>query len=196
MATNSGIWGIIMRFLKFKVMGRPPKMKLKKLGILIGSVVLSLAAISTAKADPVSFSNVVVLTSGPSIDLAANPNIVLNNPTINFSLDIHGAPSTPNGDSLEITFQEFGQAAVVQTFQVPLFGGLPSDYSQLFNFQGINPTIAGTPVVLTVTVLNGAGATLQSGTYNFTISQPVPEPATACLLTLGVIGLLYRKKRS
>ena len=170
-------------------------MKLKRLGIIVGSLILSFAALSTAKADTVSFSNVVVLTGGSSVNLASSPNIVLAGHKINFSLDIHGATPAAGVNSLQITFQEFGQPAVAQTFQVPLFSGLPSDYSQLFDFQASNPTFGGTPVALTLSLLNNSGALIQTQTYNFTVSQPIPEPATACLFTMGLIGLLSRKKR-
>jgi hypothetical protein len=164
----------------------------KKIALFFVSVLLSLVAFSTAKADPVSFSNVVGL---PNINLASNPNILTATPQLNFSLDIHGAGAQADAIQLQLSFHESGQSALTQNFAVPLFDGL-SDYTQLFNFQAQNPTFGGTPVTLTVSLVNTlSGAILQSQTYNFTVSQPVPEPATISLLALGVVGLLSRKKR-
>lgn len=164
----------------------------KKIALFFVSVLLSLVAFSTAKADPVSFSNVVAL---PNINLASNPNLLTATPQLNFSLDIHGAGAQADAMQLQLSFHESGQSALTQNFVVPLFDGL-SDYTQLFNFQAQNPTFGGTPVTLTVSLVNTLnGAILQSQTYNFTVSQPVPEPATISLLALGVAGLLSRKKR-
>lgn len=172
-------------------------MKFKRITTTIfGSIILALAVTATAKADPLSFSNVVHLPNGGgTVGLTSNPNIPTVTPNLNFSLDIHGAGAQADGIQLQLSFQEQGQSMLTQNFAVPIFDGLP-DYTQLFNFPIQNPTFGGTPVTLTVSLRNTlSGAILQSQTYNFTVSQPIPEPATLSLLALGVVGLLSRKKR-
>lgn len=171
-------------------------MKFKRIAITFASIILSLAAISTAKADPLSFSNVVNLPDGGgSVALTSSPNIPTVTPNLNFSLDIHGAGAQADAIQLQVSFQEQGQSVLTQNFAVPIFDGL-SDYTQLFNFQVQNPSFGGTPVTLTVSLVNTlSGAILQSQRYNFTVSQSIPEPATLSLLALGVVGVLSRKKR-
>jgi hypothetical protein len=167
-------------------------MKPNRITLFFATVLLSLVAFATANADPVSFNNVVGL---PNASLASSPNILTVTPNINFSLDIHGAGAQSDAIQLQLSFHESGQSVLTQNFAAPIFDGL-SDYTQLFNFQVQNLTFGGTPVTLTVSLVNTlSGAILQSQTYNFTVSQPVPEPATVTLLALGVVGLLSRKKR-
>lgn len=167
-------------------------MKINRITLSFASLLLSLVAFSSAKADPVSFSNVVAL---PNLSLASSPNIPTVTPDVNFSLDIHGAGPQADAIQLQLSFQESGQSALTQNFAVPLFDGL-TDYTQIFEFQVQNPTFGGTPVTLTARLVNTlSGAILQSQTYNFSVSQPVPEPATISLLALGVVGLISRKKR-
>jgi hypothetical protein len=171
-------------------------MKYKQIVTIFGAIVLALAALSTAKADPLSFNNVVhVPNGGGSVALTSNPNIPTVTPNLSFSLDIHGAGAQADGMQLQLSFHEQSQSTLTQNFVVPLFDGL-SDYTQIFNFQVQNPTFGGTPVTLTVSLMNTlSGAIMQSQTYNFSVSQPVPEPATVSLLALGVVGILSRKKR-
>ncbi|HEY0762117.1 MAG TPA: PEP-CTERM sorting domain-containing protein [Pyrinomonadaceae bacterium] len=167
-------------------------MKSNSITFLFAPIFLSLVAFSTANADPVSFNNVVAL---PNTSLASNPNILMVTPNLNFSLDIHGAGAQADSIQLQLSFQEQGLSALTQNFAVPIFDGLP-DYTQVFNFHVQNPTFGGTPVTLTVNLVNTlSGAILQSQTYNFSVSQPIPEPATVSLLALSVVGLISRKKR-
>lgn len=171
-------------------------MKFKHIVTIFGSIVLALATISTAKADPVSFSNVVALPNGaPAVSLTSNPNIQITSPHLSFLVDIHGAGAQAEGIQMQLSFHEQGQLTLTQNFAVPPVDGL-SDYSEIFGFSVQNPTFGGTPVTLTVSLMNTlSGAIMQSQTYNFSVSQPVPEPATVSLLALGVVGLLSRKKR-
>jgi hypothetical protein len=175
-------------------------MKFKRIATIFGSIVFALAAISTAKADPVSFSNVVALPdSGPSVNLTSNPNILTVGSNLNFSLDINGAGAQADGIQLQLSFQEQGQSVLTQNFSVPIFEGLP-DYTQFFSFQVQNPTFGGTPVIMTLRLVNTlSSATLQSQTYNFTVSKPVPEPASLVFVGIGIAGLytgLSRSKRA
>src|ERR1044072_3403546 len=109
-------------------------MKFKHIVTIFGSIVIALAALSTAKADPVSFDNVVhVPNGGGSVDLASNPNIPTVTPNLSFSVDIHGAGAQAEGMQLQLSFDEQNQSTLTQNFVVPLFDGLP-DYTQIFSF--------------------------------------------------------------
>jgi hypothetical protein len=172
------------------------KMHFSRIGIIFGAFVLGLIPTSNVKADPVTFSNVVALQNGSTrVALANNSGITLLGPQIDFLVDISGATPAAGVHTLRLTFQEANLTPVIQTFRVPLFDGLPADYSQLFAFQAQNPSFAGTPVVLTVALLNDvSGEIIQRQMYEFKVAQAVPEPATSSLLVLGVMGMLARRK--
>src|ERR1043165_3061044 len=105
-------------------------MKFKRIATIFGSIVLALAALSTAKADPLSFNNVVhVPNGGGSVALTSNPNIPTVTPSLSFSLDIHGAGAQSDGMQLQLSFHEQNQSTLTQNFAVPLFDGL-TDYTQ------------------------------------------------------------------
>jgi hypothetical protein len=151
---------------------------------------------SVVKADPVSFQNVVAIQGSSRIDLASNPNVSLIGPEINFLVDITGATPANGINTLRVTFLEAGQLGVSELFRVPLFDGLPDDYSQLFKFTAKNPSIQGVPVILTVELLDGISKeTLTSRQYEFRVAQPVPEPAAMSLMAIGLVSLYKRRKR-
>jgi hypothetical protein len=60
----------------------------------------------------------------------------------------------------------------------------------------MNPTVQGVPVVLSVQLVDGlSGDILESGQYEFRVTQPVPEPAALSLMTLGLLSLYRLRKR-
>ena len=171
-------------------------MSVSKFSFLFLLFTLALLVPKIAKADPVSFQNVVALHGASRVDLESNPNTSLIGPEINFLVDITGASPANGINTLKLTFRESGQPDVTGSFRVPLFDGLPADYSQLFSFRAMNPTVQGVPVVLSVQLVDGlSGDILQSGQYEFRVTQPVPEPAALSLMTLGLLSLYGLRKR-
>lgn len=176
-------------------------MTFSRIKLLIGAVALGMMATANVLADPVSFSNVVALQNGGAtrVDLLSNPNTTLFGSPINFLVDIVGATPASGTNTLLLSFNELGQAPVIQSFLVPLFAGLPPDYTLLFSFRAQNPSFQGVPVVLTVSLISGPptdlGGTLNSHTYTFNVANPVPEPATSTLFILGLAGAVARLRR-
>jgi hypothetical protein len=177
----------------------------------VGAAFLALLTVTTVKANPVTFSNVVALQNGgfTHVDLFSNPGTTLLGPQISFLADISGTLPASGFDTLQVTFAEAGKAPVVQTFNIPIFNGLTLPYSQLFTFTFQNATFQGTDATLTLDILGSnpdfvipsgpqAGQSVNSYTYSFKGAQPVPEPATVLLLGLGLAGSLakYRKRRA
>jgi hypothetical protein len=66
-------------------------MSVSKFSFLFLLFTLALLVPKIAKADPVSFQNVVALQGASRIDLESNPNTSLIGPEINFLVDITGA---------------------------------------------------------------------------------------------------------
>ena len=172
-------------------------MRCSKIKITIATVVLALASVISARADTVSFVNVVALQNAgfTRVDLSSTPNVILFGPQVSFLVDIVGATPSAGIHTLRLTFNE-GGGVRTENLRVPLFDGLPPDYSQQFSFNSQNPSFLGTPVLLTIDLLNdSSGAILQTGTYSFTVASPVPEPTTVSLLVLGLLGLAAKKRR-
>jgi hypothetical protein len=171
-------------------------MYFSKIGIFIGILIIGMFASTNVSADPVSFENVAALRNdGSKIDLANNSGTTLFGSQIDFLVDIKGATPEAGVHTLRVTFQEPGLAPVIQTFRVPLFDGLPPNYSQLFTLQVQTPSFAGLPVTLTVALIEDiSNSVIQSRVYDFSVAQPIPEPATSSLLILGAIGMWARRR--
>jgi hypothetical protein len=162
------------------------------------------AAEASAKAEALTFSNVVALQNNGStrVDLLSNPGVTIIGPRISFLVDIEGALPAGVTSLLRITYTEAGSAPIVQTFTIPAFGSVPPPYSQLFTINSPGATIQGTPATLTISIINSPGFSVSPGpghfvthTYSFNVAQPVPEPATVVLLGSGVMGLWARARR-
>lgn len=170
-------------------------MYLSRIGILIGTLIIISLASSSALADSVSFNNVVVVQNSNRLDLATHQGVTLYGNQLDFLVDIEGATPEAGVHTLRVIFEEAGGSPVVQEFRVPLFDGLPPDYTQMFSYQVMGHSFSGTPVTLTVQLLEDlSGAIIQRQVYNFNIAQPVPEPATSSLLAIGVAGLIARRR--
>ena len=164
---------------------------------------------STTKADPLLFSNVVALQNGgsTSVDLFSNPGVTLFGPQISFMVDITGTLPPGGVDQLFITFTEAGSPPISFTFDIP-FGDIGPPLTLLFTITSPGANFQGVPGVLTLDLLNsandfvipagqGAGQGVDSYSFTFNVAQPVPEPASLTLASLGVAGLIahVRKRR-
>jgi PEP-CTERM motif len=163
-----------------------------KLGVMAAMMFfLCLVAAPSAKADPITFGNVLALQNGglTTVNLLANPGVTLFGPQISFLVDINGTIPA-GGTVLEISFLQGLGPAVVQTFPIPLFPGIDPPYTQLFTINSLGATFAGLPATLTITIPE-----FGSRTFSFLVAEPVPEPASILLLSLGGLGLWSRIRR-
>jgi PEP-CTERM motif len=164
-----------------------------KLGLATVMVFFCLVAVPSAKADPIMFGNVVALQNNgtTSVNLLANPGVTLYGPQISFQVDITGVLPPGGSTVLQITYTEGGGPAITQTFPIPLFDGIEPPYTQLFTIISPGATFAGIPATLTISIPEG-----NSQTFTFIVAEPVPEPASIILLSLGGLGLWSRIRRS
>ena len=155
--------------------------------------IFCLAAVPIAKAEPITFGNVVALQNGglTTINLSSNPGVTLFGPQISFLVDITGTLTPGSSTVLHISYTEGLGPAIEQTFPIPLFAGVEPPYTQLFTIIFPGATYAGTPVTLTISIPGG-----NSQTFTFLVAEPVPEPASIILLSLGGLGLWSRMRRS
>src|SRR6185295_14191376 len=155
-----------------------------KFGLLAGIVFF--CCLASAKADPITFTNVTALQDGgfTHIDMQSNPGITLYGSEITFLVDING--SLPPGGStvLQISHSVDGGAPNIQSFAIPIFPGVDPPYTQVFSVTIPNITFTGRLVSLTISIPEGG-----SQTYTFLVAEPVPEPGSIILLSLGGIGL-------
>ena len=164
-----------------------------KVGLAIAIVFFCLAAVPSANADPLTFGNVRALQNDglTTVNLSSNPGVILFGPQISFLVDITGTITPGSSPVLQISYTEGLGPALIQTFPIPLFAGIEPPYSQLFTIVSPGATFAGTPATLTISISGGT-----SQTFTFLVAEPVPEPASIILLSLGGLGLWSRIRRS
>jgi len=175
---------------------------------LLFLALLIIAGANSIKANPLSFSNVVALQNNGAtkVDLFSNPGTTVVGPQISFLVDITGTLNPSSTDTLRLSYSEAGGSPIIQTFQIPLFGTLQPPFTMLFSVTSVAASFAGTPATLTVDLLNSnpdftipsgpnAGQLINSYTYSFNVSKPVPEPATLTLVGTAFSALLAARCR-
>jgi hypothetical protein len=170
--------------------------------------ILILAGAKGAQADPLFFSNVSALQDNGAtrVDLFSSPGTTLIGPQITFLVDITGSLNPGTTDTLLVTYLEAGGSPIIQNFQIPLFGTLQPPFTLVISVTSPAASFAGTPATLTLNLLNSnpdfiipggpnAGELVDSYTYSFNVSKPIPEPTALALLGVGLTGLLTRSRR-
>jgi hypothetical protein len=172
------------------------------LKLIIVAVFLIGGLSSNVKADPLTFSNVGALQNAglKTIDLLSSPNLV--GPAVTFRVDISGNLPPGGTDTLLVVYSDATGITITQTFEIPLIASPP--FTLLFTVASPNVSFSGTPATLSLNLLNSnsdfiiptTGQSRDAFTYNFTLSQPVPEPASMALLLSGLSSFgVYRRMR-
>jgi PEP-CTERM motif len=182
----------------------------KTLVLCLATIFVAFSAVSEARADTLTFSNVVALQNNGSlkVDLFSNQGVTLIGPTVSFLVDIKGILPPGATDTLRVTYAEFGSASIVQTFQIPAFGVVPPPFQQLFTFTSAGANFSGVGATLTLDILGtspdfvipsgpNAGQEVNTYTYTFKVAQPVPEPGSLFLFgsAVSILGAAVWKRR-
>lgn len=183
-------------------------MRLRGLALSFAALAFMFAAADRARADPLTFGNVVGTQAGHTVSLFDNPGATFTNGTrVSFLVDVAGTLPHGGADMLRLTVGLADGSTLVQSFAIPIFGTTPPPFTLLASFDF--PTYyQAVPLTLTVDLLNStpdfvipsgpnAGQRVDSQTYTFSVVQPVPEPATILLLGTGLAGVIAgaRKRR-
>jgi len=175
--------------------------------LLVVATFLCLLVVTEAKADPLTFSNVVLLQNNNQthVDLFSNQSSVFLGPQLNFLVDVSGSLPPGTTNTLVLTYTEMGSAPVTQSLDIPLFGSAQPPFTLLFSFTSNTASYQGVGANLTVDIIGSSpdfqipgGQKVDSYTYSFNVAQPIPEPATLLLLGAGLAGIIpgTRKRRT
>ena len=180
----------------------------RRLIFIPGVLLLVLFAGATAKADPLTFSNVSAFQNNNTVqvDLFSNTGTVLYGPSLTFSADIAGVLPMGGADTLRVTFTQIGSTPIVQEFSIPLFGTIQPPFTMFFSLVAPQSDALGVAATLTLDLLNSApdfvipggpnqGQTANSYTYSFKVADPLPEPVTIVGVVTGLAALGLRLRR-
>jgi len=127
-------------------------------------------------------------------------------PRISFLVDITGSLPPGVTNTILITYAEAGSAPITQTFQIPAFGTIQPPFTQLFTFDSPGADSRATNVKLTIDIIGSspdftipsgprAGQSINSYTYTFKVTKPVPEPVSLILFGTGMVGMWRKLSR-
>ena len=186
------------------------QINLYKIAALPAILLFVTLAAGSAKADPLTFSNVTALQNNNSVqvNLFSNPGTTLYGSNLTFTADITGTLPVGGVDTLRITFTQLGSTPIVQDFEIPAFGTIQPPFTVVFSVIAPQINLQGVPATLTLDLLNSSpdfvhpeganqGQSVNSYTFSFNVAQPVPEPATLFGLStaLTALGLRFRRRR-